>query len=110
MIEAMGRALPCIGSTVGGIPELLAAEDLVPPGNAAALAAKIRECVTDPQRMGAMSTRNRAAAEEYHEDVLRGRRVAFYNEVQQRTTAWIQAHGGSSALVGTPAVVTVPSE
>ena len=33
MLEAMARGLPCIGSTVGGIPELLPAEDLVPPGD-----------------------------------------------------------------------------
>jgi glycosyltransferase involved in cell wall biosynthesis len=40
MIEAMARALPCLGSTVGGIPELLSAEDLVPPNDAPALADK----------------------------------------------------------------------
>jgi glycosyltransferase involved in cell wall biosynthesis len=102
MIEAMGRALPCIGSTVGGIPELLPAEDLVAPGDVAALATKIREVVTDVPRMVTMSARNLAAAQEYHEDVLRGRRVDFYREVRQRTTEWIQAHDGSSTLVGTP--------
>ncbi len=31
LIEAMARGLPCIGSTMGGIPELLPAEDMVPP-------------------------------------------------------------------------------
>ena len=55
MIEAMARALPCIGSTVGGIPELLLPEDMVPPGDAAALARKICEVVTAPERMARMS-------------------------------------------------------
>ena len=33
LIEAMARGLPCIGSTVGGIPELLPPEDMAPPGD-----------------------------------------------------------------------------
>src|SRR5439155_26719861 len=33
MVEAMARALPCIGSNVGGILELLAPEDLAPAGD-----------------------------------------------------------------------------
>ena len=33
MVEAMARGLPCIGSRVGGIPELLHPEDMVPPGD-----------------------------------------------------------------------------
>src|SRR4029077_4545824 len=51
MIEAMARGLPCIGSAVGGIPELLGASELVPRGNAAALAAKIEEVAMDFDRM-----------------------------------------------------------
>lgn len=31
LIEAMARGLPAVGTTVGGIPELLADVDLVPP-------------------------------------------------------------------------------
>jgi glycosyltransferase involved in cell wall biosynthesis len=89
MIEAMARALPCIGSTVGGIPELLPPEDMVPPGNAEALAAKIREVVTDPGRMARMSTRNLEKAREYREDALRERRVAFYQYIKNQTELWI---------------------
>ena len=48
LIEAMARGLPAIGSTVGGIPELLAAEDLVAPDDPAALAAAIRRFLTEP--------------------------------------------------------------
>lgn len=85
MIEAMARALPCIGSTVGGIPELLPAQDLVPPGDATALQAKIREVVTDPARLELMSARNLDQARAYQEDDLRQRRVAFYRHVRERT-------------------------
>src|SRR5207253_6445170 len=65
MLEAMARGLPCIGSTVGGIPELLPAEDLVPPGDASALTQKIHDVLGDPQRMARMSARNLEKAREY---------------------------------------------
>jgi glycosyltransferase involved in cell wall biosynthesis len=91
MIEAMARALPCIGSTVGGIPELLLAEDLVPPDDAPALARKIREVVTDSTRMAHMSARNLKKAQEYRDEVLRERRTAFYRFVREKTKAWQKA-------------------
>ncbi len=90
MIEAMARALPCIGSTVGGIPELLPDEDLVPPDDAVALARKIREVVTNPARMARMSSRNLDKAREYHEDILRKRRTAFYQYVREKTAEWLK--------------------
>ncbi len=90
IIEAMARGLPCIGSTVGGIPELLSSEDLVPPGDVAALARKIREVVTDPERMAHMSARNLEKAKEYSEEVLRERRIAFYRHVRERTEEWLE--------------------
>lgn len=90
MIEAMARALPCIGSTVGGIPELLPPEDMVPPGNVAALAGKIREVVSHPERMTRMSARNWEKAKDYREEVLRDRRIAFYCHVRDTTEAWLK--------------------
>jgi glycosyltransferase involved in cell wall biosynthesis len=90
MIEAMARALPCIGSTVGGIPELLPTEDMVLPGNVAALVSKIREVVTDPERMSCMSARNLEKAKDYTEEVLRERRITFYSYVRERTEAWLK--------------------
>lgn len=90
MVEAMARALPCIGSTVGGIPELLPAEDMVPPGDVAALASKIREVVTDPDRMARMSARNLEKAKEYTDEVLRQQRLIFYRYVREQTEAWLR--------------------
>jgi glycosyltransferase involved in cell wall biosynthesis len=89
MVEAMARALPCIGSSVGGIPELLAAEDLVPPGNVEALAKKIREVVTDPQRMTRMSAHNLEKAKEYRSEILREERIEFYRYVRKKTDEWL---------------------
>ena len=90
MIEAMARGLPCIGSTVGGIPELLATEDMVPPNDASALARKIREVLADPSRMVRMSARNLAKAREYSLDVLTRRRERFYEHVRAQTEAWLK--------------------
>jgi len=83
MIEAMARGLPCIGSTVGGIPELLPREDLVDPNDARALADLIREVVTHPARMEGMSSVNVRKAKEYREEILSGRRRAFYRQVRE---------------------------
>ncbi|MEG4111993.1 MULTISPECIES: glycosyltransferase family 4 protein [unclassified Microcoleus] len=90
MIEAMARSLPCIGSTVGGIPELLPAEDLVPPGDATALAHKIREVVTNPERMSRMSARNLEKAKDYRDEVLQERRNQLYRFVREQTEVWLR--------------------
>ena len=93
MIEAMARGLPCIGSTVGGIPELLLADDMVPPGDVHALASKIREVATNPARMAAMSVRNMRKAKDYSEAVLRDRRCAFYRTIRESTATWLAEQG-----------------
>jgi glycosyltransferase involved in cell wall biosynthesis len=97
MIEAMARALPCIGSTVGGIPELLPAEDMVAPGDVEAVVRKIREVVSDPSRMQRMSARNLARAADFHEDVLQERRAEFYRFVRDQTQEWL-ARANRNAL------------
>lgn len=90
MIEAMARALPCIGTEVGGIPELIPDEYVVPPDDVKALAEKIREVVTDPEGMTAMSKRNLEKAREYEQNVLRRRRQEFYGHVKSLTEEWLQ--------------------
>jgi L-malate glycosyltransferase len=89
MVEAMARALPCIGSSVGGVPELLPPEDLVVPGDVNALATKIREIVTDPERLAQMSARNLATAQAYRDEVLAVQRTDFYRYVRDRTEKWL---------------------
>ena len=90
MLEAMARGLPCVGSTVGGIPELLPAEDVVPPGDVFALATTIRAVLANPDRMAAMSARNLDKAREYREESLRARRIALYRTVQAKTEDWLK--------------------
>jgi glycosyltransferase involved in cell wall biosynthesis len=85
VLEAMALGLPCIGSAVGGIPELLPPEDLVEPGNSIALSTKILEVLRDPERLDRMSARNLAKAGEFHERVLQERRRALYRRVRYCT-------------------------
>lgn len=93
LIEAMARGLPCIGSTVGGIPELLASEDLVPPSDAGALAQAISAFVGDPARMARASARNLRRACAFAEPLLRLRRLEFYQRVREQTEAWLAQQG-----------------
>ena len=92
MIEAMARGLPCIGSTVGGIPELLPPDCLVPPGNATALANKICEIVADPNRINQLSVGSLNKAADYREEVLTQRRLEFYTRIYKVTERWLNTH------------------
>lgn len=102
MIEAMARGLPCIGTAVGGIPELLQAEDLVPVGDVATLARRITEVLTNPDRMNRMSSRNFTRARDYHENALRPRRVGFYEHIRRVTEDWCNStlHPNGSVVAG----------
>jgi glycosyltransferase involved in cell wall biosynthesis len=79
--KAMARGLPCIGSTAGGIPELLESEYLVPPGDEKALADKITEVIRNADRLEKMSKRNLEMSKKYRFTVLNRRRVEFYKKV-----------------------------
>jgi glycosyltransferase involved in cell wall biosynthesis len=96
MLEAMARGLPCLGSTVGGFPELLAPEYLVTPGDVTGLAQKIRQVVTNPESLAKMSSENLKTAQDYTEVVLRQRWNEFYLQVRQRTQAWLDRDRESS--------------
>jgi len=93
MIEAMARGCPCIGTSVGGIPELLASEDMVAPNNSQALAIKITEVLSDSERMKRMATRNVEVAQSYRSDILSNRRQTFYEETRRQAEVYWQKHG-----------------
>jgi glycosyltransferase involved in cell wall biosynthesis len=92
MIEAMACGLPCIGTKIGGIPELLAEEDMVPPGDAMALAEKIMQVLSDPAKMQEISERNFRTAQDYHPDHLRDRRNAFYQYLYDVTLTQLSGY------------------
>lgn len=88
MIEAMARGLPCVGTRVGGIPELLPAEDMVSANDPEALAEKLLEVSSNPQRMARMSARNLEVAKEYRSDALQARRVEMYTRLKEVSLEW----------------------
>jgi glycosyltransferase involved in cell wall biosynthesis len=87
MIEAMARGLPCVGSDVGGIPELLDPPEMVPAGDAAALHRTLAALLGDHTRLSRLSERNLERARRFAVDVLAPRRAGTYRSVQERT-AW----------------------
>lgn len=93
MIEAMARALPCVGTAVGGIPELLSASELVPRGDPAALAQKIIELSLAPERLNQASERNLIKARQYRSAVLCARRRQLYEFLREQTERWILRQG-----------------
>jgi glycosyltransferase involved in cell wall biosynthesis len=89
MIEAMARGLPCIGTQVGGIPELLASEDLVPPNDPDALAQRIYSIAIDAKRRCQMSARNLSTASLYELSLLKARRDTFFRYLHDTTATWL---------------------
>jgi glycosyltransferase involved in cell wall biosynthesis len=89
MIEAMARGLPCIGSTAGGIPELLSPEWLVPPDNHRRLAERLAHLYHNPHVMTGMSASNLLKAGEYRDELLSRRRVAFMSHLRMCTECYL---------------------
>ena len=67
LLEAMARGLPAVATNVGGVPELLPSECLVPPRDAHALAVRIEQMMGDQPGRRRLGHRNRAHARRYHE-------------------------------------------
>ena len=67
LLEAMARGLAAVATNVGGVPELLPSECLVPPRDAHALAVRIEQMMSDQARRRRLGHRNRAHARTHHE-------------------------------------------
>ncbi|SFS07389.1 Glycosyltransferase involved in cell wall bisynthesis [Granulicella pectinivorans] len=78
LIEAMARALPCVATSVGAVPELLEEKHIATPGDTARLASRILTLVQDPAALNVASKRNLEVAGGYALPVLRPRWTAFY--------------------------------
>jgi glycosyltransferase involved in cell wall biosynthesis len=88
MIEAMARGLPCIGTRVGGIPELLDPNEIVAPNDVDALAAKIGEILSRPGHMNQLSAMNLRKAGGYRAELLDARRREFFEHIRSVTEEW----------------------
>ena len=85
LLEAMARGLPCLASRVGGIPELVAEEDLLFPGDVLQTVAQIESVLRNPERRARMAERNYTRARDFTEEKLLPRRREFFFEVLSRT-------------------------
>jgi glycosyltransferase involved in cell wall biosynthesis len=88
LVEAMARGLPCVGSTTGGIPELLPPDMLVPPGDVPALVELISALASDSKKLNAMAARNLEKSREFSSAVLAERQVEFLRNVRDQTAEW----------------------
>lgn len=99
MLEAMARALPCVGSAVGGIPEILEKQCLVPVGDASALASKISTLASDADELARLSARNLARARDFDDERLSGQREAFLEGFRRIAEEHLAINKVSRAMV-----------
>lgn len=78
IIEAMSLGLPCIGTNVGGIPELLSKVVLVPKNNENALFDTIKKLIKEPNFYNEQAKINLNNAHLYKESILLKKRNQFY--------------------------------
>ncbi len=102
MLEAMARGVPCLGSTVGGIPELLGPDEMVPPDNPKLLANKLISVMSDQSALSAMSARCLHVATTYSAAVLAKKRVEFYSTVKALTALHYRKPGEQITSEQTP--------
>jgi glycosyltransferase involved in cell wall biosynthesis len=81
LVEAMGRGLPSIGTHIGGIPELLEDQALVPINNALEVAKKITEFIRNADFYNTQAKRNLEFSKDFVWEKLNERRFKFYEEV-----------------------------
>lgn len=86
LIEAMARGLPCVGTEVGGIPELLPSSCLVPSKDAKVLAHAVRGLLLDRERMLRASLDNYEKAKTYDRNKLQRARAKFWDQFHRLVT------------------------
>src|SRR5207248_3076381 len=94
LFEAMASEVPVVATRVGGVPDILSADEaaLVPPNDPVALAAELRAIYRDPAPARERARRARARLES---DFSLGPWLARYERIYDQV-----ARAGPAALVG----------
>jgi glycosyltransferase involved in cell wall biosynthesis len=83
-LEAMAQGIPVVASRVGGLPEMIEANEsgwLVAPGDAGELARAIERAASDREALRAMGARARARAKQFSLEETAERTEAFYQRL-----------------------------
>ena len=96
-LEAMARGLPCIGSDVGGFPEILPSDAIVPVNDVARLADCMIRLSKNPARLVEMSAANLIRAADFHAEKLALRQTAYYSAVLDVFNDHWSDHGSTQA-------------
>jgi len=83
MIEAMARGLPCVGTKVGGIPELIDSKYLIDTNDVNKLARLIIDLMENPSKLANMSGENLNRSKRYGQDNQEMKRQEYYQRVSQ---------------------------
>lgn len=82
IIEAMATATPCIASNVDGIPELLSKEDIFNYNDIEGFSNRIGYLMDNWNKMIEKSNRNYTIAKEYEYEILKEKRMEFYQTLK----------------------------
>ena len=80
VVEAMSRACPCIGTRVGGIPELLENECLFSKGNAKELINILHHFIENNELLVEQAKRNFIYSKSFETSALNKKRNNFYTQ------------------------------
>lgn len=86
MVEAMANSLPCIGTKVGGIPELLQSECLVNVNDITATSNLIIKFITDINFQTKQSEINFSNAKNYERTILGQKRKEFLEQLKSNNS------------------------
>jgi glycosyltransferase involved in cell wall biosynthesis len=120
VLEAMAAGLPVVASDVGAIPEMLGESgEVVPPGDAAALAAALRR-LSDPERRRRLGEAARERVDENYDNALQTPRILALaksvaegardgRRLRRRTVLAIGA-GTAAVAVAAPYAALIPDD